>query len=193
MYAYEIKEALDELADLLTARDVHCPIRIVGGAAMVLRFGARTSTADVDVDFRTQHVVDPSSGDVDAEFRGREVVEAVQEVARRRGLEEGWLNDKAIMFFPDCSDPEWELLWERGTVIVYTASARTLLAMKLRAGRPLKDGADITFLVSELSITRYEAAVAIFDEFYPQEVLSPKAKILLRTAIEAVGQRSVPD
>ncbi len=168
MLAEEIEQALMALADLLTEQGVAGDIRLVGGAAMVLRYHVRVATDDVD-----------------AWYREQQVGQAARVIAARYGLPDDWLNSRATMYFPH--EPEWELLWERGRVRVHVASARTLLAMKLRAGRPIRDGFDIEFLLKELSITDDADAVSVFDEFYPREVMSAKAKALLRAALEKIA------
>ncbi|MGH8979440.1 MAG: hypothetical protein ACRDWE_00260 [Acidimicrobiales bacterium] len=172
MRAEEIERALEGLADLLTEQGVTCDIQMVGGAVMVWHYHARQGTADVDASFPEQRVA-----------------EAVKVVADQQGLPADWLNTKATMFFPHSKEPEWELHWARGSVTVYRASARSLLAMKLLAARVVRDGPDIEFLLEELSITEYDVAVGVFDEFYGQEVMSDRSRKLLKAALDANARR----
>jgi hypothetical protein len=175
MDAEEIDRALRDVAARLTAKGVTTDIRLVGGAALILRHQARANTGDVDADIRGQHIDN-----------------VTREVALARGLDDDWLNSKATMFFPNVRDPEWELLWTTGSVSVYAASDRTLLAMKLLAGRTNKDRGDIEFLLQKLWITNYEEAAAVFDEFYPQEIMKGKAllRAILSTSIETTAPTS---
>ena len=164
MRVEEIEQALRSLAESVTDS---CEIYIVGGAAMVLRFGARVNTDDVD-----------------AEFREQQIGGAARAVAEEQGLPEDWLNTNATMYFPIEKNPEWEVLWVMGPLTVYVATARTLLAMKLRAGRVIRDTPDIEFLLDHLSISSFDDGVAIFSEFYPNDALSPRAKEILQEALD---------
>ena len=74
--------ALSLLADRLEPDEPRVDLIIVGGAAMVLLFGARDSTKDVDA----FHV------DLDAKSR---VAEAAANVAKALELPSDWLNDAA--------------------------------------------------------------------------------------------------
>ncbi len=60
-------------------------------------------------------------------------------------------------------------------VVVCIAGPRLLLAMKLLAGRGRRDQADIDRLLEVLGITSMEDAVAVFDHYYPTEVISKNA------------------
>ena len=72
------------LKDLDAALTVACDIVIVGGAAMMLHFGARRATSDIDIV--------PLRGDA-AELR-----RAISAVARKRGLPRNWMSDAAKGF-----------------------------------------------------------------------------------------------
>jgi len=52
--------------------------------------------------------------------------------------------------------------------------------MKLQAGRGRRDLDDISLLLGLCGITSIEAAVAVFDKYYPTEVIAPKAMSLLQ-------------
>jgi hypothetical protein len=77
-----IVAALSLLADRLQPDEPRVDLIIVGGAAMVLLFGARESTKDVDA----FHL------DMDANTR---VAEAAANVARALELPSDWLSDAA--------------------------------------------------------------------------------------------------
>ncbi len=68
--------AIQELDKLVTAP---AELVIVGGAAMIMHFGALRATMDVDV------LIDPKST--------RNVKSAAREVAMKMNLAEDWLND----------------------------------------------------------------------------------------------------
>lgn len=77
----ELGQALQEIDDSLTSP---CEIVLVGGAAMILHFGANRATRDIDM------VV--LRGDV-AELR-----QAIRKVALVRNWPEDWMNDGAKGF-----------------------------------------------------------------------------------------------
>src|SRR6185369_3304545 len=78
----DIRRALLALAVELTGTPVRCEIVVVGGAAIVLLYGAREATKDVDVFILNQG--DPTV-----------VRRAVQRVADALALPDDWLNDAA--------------------------------------------------------------------------------------------------
>lgn len=77
-----------ELTDALQALDIKlpssCDVLVVGGAAMILYFGASRATNDIDVLLLRGEI---------AELRL-----AIKEVAQDRGLAEDWMSDAAKGF-----------------------------------------------------------------------------------------------
>src|SRR5258707_10307925 len=120
---------LEELASVLASRGVDAHIFVVGGAAMALAFDARRMTRDIDA------VFEPKTA----------VYSAAREVADRLALPDDWLNDAVKGFVPG-TDPEALPIFERPGLSVSAASARFLVAMKLRAARVEQDASDIEFL-----------------------------------------------
>lgn len=107
-------------------------IRIVGGAALALRYFDRDSTADID-----------------ARLLPEAPILAVLEVANENGWTKDWLNSNAVQFIPAYgSDPEWEVLYSKDGITVEVASPRALLAMKLNASRVGRDDQDIANLLA---------------------------------------------
>lgn len=135
-----VESLLAELARELDHLGVDVHVQIVGGAAMILRGYTTRATQDVDAipPFKSEswdHWTDVSS--------------AVAAVGRRHGMSETWLNGNAGMFLP--SYPQWEQFKQIGCLRVQIASAETLLAMKLAAGRRRDEG-DIWTLMGILQI-----------------------------------------
>jgi hypothetical protein len=160
----DILGALDELVGVLVAAQARAHIRIVGGAAIAVRFTRDATTTDVDA------LYGPAP----------EVEAAAREVARRRGWPDDWLNDKVKLFASHFDGPEdWVSFDVRHGVEVRVADAPLLLAMKLRAARGRRDAADIDLLLDACSITTAEAAVAVFERYYPEELLPPRAQAQL--------------
>lgn len=104
---------------------------IAGGAALVLAYGARESTKDIDV-----VVAD------------RAVREAAQQVATRLDLPQDWLNDGAKGYAHGMS--VGEAVFQTGNLIVRTLAAPQLLAMKLSAWRDDLDIDDARLLLSKI-------------------------------------------
>jgi hypothetical protein len=167
----EIEGALRELAEELDGRGVLARIYLVGGAAMVLAYESRFSTDDVD-----------ASG-----YPTEDVLAVAAEVAERRGLQPDWLDDSVKVYFPVATEPEWRPVFKVGSVEVVVADERTLLAMKLRASRGRRDEADIQFLLNRCQITSVEDALLLYEEYFPEDGLPPRAMPMLRHALAGQG------
>jgi hypothetical protein len=70
---------------------------------------------------------------------------------------------------------------------VVVADERTLLAMKMRASRGGRDEADIQFLLDKCQITSVDDALSLYEEYFPEDELSPRAIPMLRHALERLG------
>lgn len=156
----DILSALTELVSALVARGNSNRIRIVGGAAIAIQFGRFATTSDVDALYRSDPVIE----------------EVAREIAASRGWPDSWLNDDVKMWashFDTLGD--WTQIHVEGDVTVSVASARLLLAMKLRAGRGRRDAPDIAILLEECDIGSVVEAVDLFDAYYPEDEIAPPA------------------
>jgi len=170
----QITQALRRLGELAREQNVTLEVSLYGGAVFTLVYESREATKDVD-----------------AVIRQNEVARKLAlKVAKELGLPEDWLNDQVKQFLAE-KEAKRELtevdFGEGLRVSVPTAAY--LLAMKLRASRPplpgyAGDRADIRFLVKKMEITSVDAAEAIYDKFFPHDVLSDAAKEEVRGAIE---------
>lgn len=139
-------------------------IRIVGGAALALRYFDRRTTSDIDA----QLVPEGS------------IQRAILEVAIENAWPEDWLNSNASMFVPPFSiHLEWEVLYEDEYVSVSVASPEALLAMKIRASRPGRDEQDISKLLSICNVRSIEEAEELMDRYYLGDGISTSAVRLL--------------
>jgi len=129
--ANDIQQAFAELPLELERHHRRAEIIVVGGAALVLLFGARESTKDVDAYF-----VKPEAAVV------REAAEAV---AERLDLPNDWLNDGAKGYFVGLTTGA--VLYQSPALTVHAASTAQLLAMKLSAWRDAVDRADARLLL----------------------------------------------
>lgn len=170
----EIESALVELADKLNARDVKAKIYLVGGAAMLLAFDTRFITGDID------GAIHPAD----------DVLAVAAEIAERRGLDPEWLNNSAQQFIPVFKEPNWRPILKSGNVEIVAADERTMLAMKMRAGRGSRDRLDINFLVKKCGITSVVEALELYEEFFPEDPLPDRTLPLLDEAIAALGPPS---
>ena len=161
----EIVAALTDLAAEVGRRGIRAKIFLVGGAVMVLVFGARTGTADVD-----------------GAASNPAVYEVARQVGQRRGLPDEWINDAAKGFIPLAVEPDWQPVLAVGDVEIVAADEWTMLAMKLRAGRT-RDLRDVRFLLERCRIATEQDALALYDEYFPEDPIEPRALALLRTVL----------
>jgi hypothetical protein len=134
---------------------------------MVLAYESRFSTDDVD-----------GSG-----YPTDDVLAAAAEIAERRGLQPDWLHDSVNVYFPTFKEPDWRPVFKVGTVEVVAADERTLLAMKMRASRGRRDEVDIQFLVDRCGIETVDGALAVYEEYFPEDELPGRALPMIRHAL----------
>lgn len=173
----DLIRGISQVIEKLRADGRPAGIRIVGGAALALRYFERRVTADIDAQL---HPEGP-------------ILAAAAEVADENGWPQDWLNSKAGIFVPAYgADPGWERLYSSDEVTVEVCSSRALLAMKLNASRPGRDVQDIANLLAICGIRDAEAAEELFNGFYPGDVLPDKAFRILKP-IFARGLPTVPE
>ena len=170
----EMESALAELADKLNAHNVKAKIYLVGGAVMVLAFDARFTTADID-------------GSI---YPTDDVLAVAAEIGERRGLGAEWLNTSASQFIPVFKEPNWKPILKSGNVEIVAADERSMLAMKMRAGRGSRDRRDINFLFKRCGITSIAEALELYEEFFPEDPPPDRTLPLLDEAIAALGPQS---
>ena len=152
--ATDIRRAFDALSQELDQRAQHAEIVVVGGAALVLLFGARESTRDVDAYFVT-----PSASVI------REAAEAV---ANDLNLPSDWLNDGAKGYLVGLTTGE--ILYDSAALNVRAASVAQLLAMKLAAWRDAVDRSDARLLLSRMSGSAGEVWSAVKQHIPPHQL-----------------------
>ncbi len=136
---------------------------------MALAFDARRSTRDVDAVFQ------PNS----------EVYEAARRVASVLGLPEDWLNDAVKGYVPGV-DPDAIPVFEKPGLAVSAASARFMLAMKLRAARVELDAADIEVLANLLGLSSAKEVLQVGIERFGEEGLPDRAHYLVEELFPGV-------
>lgn len=156
-------------------------IRLVGGAALALRYFDRGVTRDVDA----LHVR-PGSDDA--------VAAAAAVVAKRHDWHALWLNFEVTRAdaLPTLGRPvEWLPIYGDADITIEVAAKETLLAMKLRANRPGRDTRDIRLLLGLCGIGTVAEAERLYEEFYPGDALSDRAFGMV-TAILVDGPVAAP-
>lgn len=168
-------DGLTEVIRRLHDRGAQATIRIVGGAAMMLRyFEERRITPDIDASIHT-----------DADLS-----ELVREIATQRGWPPDWLNTAAAGFIPFVGPGNWESIYDDDAISIWVATPACLLAMKLRAARRGRDDEDVAVLLSLLGIGTPDQAERVFEEQYPGE-LPPDRAYRMLDDIFAIGLPTV--
>lgn len=151
-------------------------IRIIGGAAIALRYFDRDTTSDVDARLQPE----------------APILAIAVEVAGENNWPSDWLNSNAAHFIPAYgTDPEWEVIYSADGIIVEVASPRALLAMKLNASRLGRDDYDIANLLAICGVADVDSAENLLSDFFPGDGLPDKALRLLKP-IFAHGLPEIP-
>lgn len=161
----------EELERELKKKGVRGHVYVVGGAAMALGFREARTTNDIDARIVAEH---------DA------VLNAAAAIARRRGISEDWLNEKARVFMPEGEDTAAQTLFDSPYLVVTGASAEFLLAMKLYAARGA-DWEDVDTLCKALDIRTPEQAVGIYENVFPGQTVNVHGLRILRTLLTRFG------
>lgn len=127
--------ALQALSLRLEGRGKRAELLVMGGAAIVLLYGAREATRDVDA-------IALTAG-------GSDAFQAARDVAEELGLPEDWLNEGAKGYLHGLSIGDG--VFESPALTVRAAAVPQLLAMKLSAWRDDVDIGDAGLLLSKLS------------------------------------------
>lgn len=136
--------------------DKRYEIYLVGGGALMLAWGSRRSTSDLDVVFKN-----------DTEF----IHKCVRGVASKRGVSAGWCNDAVVIstsFTPAIL--VYSTLWRSFKCLdVYTADLELLFCMKLIAGRE-KDIRDLAYIIERInnkgSLVTRRAVASWYKKYY---------------------------
>ena len=168
----QLQEALEPLARRLHRRGVSAELYVFGGGAMVLAHNAREATMDLDAAIRRGH--------------GAVTTEA-QAVASELGLPGWWLNEQATAYLPAAPDDEATTILALPGLIVKAASARHLLAMKVRAARQ-RDVADIVVLARLLGASSADQVVRLTEQVFGGEPLSERSKGVLVDLDDTLGR-----
>lgn len=159
----ELEAALGDVASRLARSGATARIYIVGGAAMVLGYNAERTTRDVDA------VVLEGHGPL---------FNAVDAVARVRGLPSSWLNEQASSYIPPTRDRRSIVVFDHPNLRVIAASPEHLLVMKAHAARAA-DLPDLRSLCEMTGIRSLDELVALCDQIFPGQALSERSHRVL--------------
>lgn len=160
MNNHELRAALSEVAEVLQRQHLTARVYVVGGAAMVLAYGADRSTRDIDALILDHH---------------GPVIDAVRQVAQRRGLPGSWLNEQASVYMASTDDTARVTVFDHPSLRVLAASPRHLLAMKARAAR-VTDRTDIRQLAQMVGASDVAEISEIVEAVFPGEPLSERSR-----------------
>jgi len=167
----EIRDALDELSETLARDRRRAHIHMVGGGAMIMLYGRRNLTGDIDVAIAEGH---------------GPVLDAVRRIAMRRGWPTTWLNEQASMYRPQAADPAPRPLYSSPSLTVMGASPEYMLAMKLQAARGA-DAGDLRLLLELCGVSAPEDALAIHDKLFPDRPAGDRQRRFLAMVLAAGG------
>jgi hypothetical protein len=172
----ELEKMLSLLNEQLRKNGVTGEVCIVGGAAMVLAFGSRQSTRDIDA-----LVMAPAS-----------VRAAAAQVAETNGLPPNWLNDGAKGFVSGQSIEAKEIL-KFSHLRVVAPPAEYILAMKClaaRVGLDEHDKDDTKFLIKRIGLQSASAVLQIVEKYYPKERIPAKTQYFVQEACDELFSKT---
>ena len=172
----ELRKMLSLLNEQLEQDGVTGEVCIVGGAAMILAFGSRDSTRDIDA-----LVMAPAS-----------VRAAVAQVAESHGFTKDWLNDGAKGFASGHSTEMKEIL-KFSHLRIVIPSAEYILAMKClaaRVGLDEHDKDDTKFLIKHIGFQNANAVLAIVEKYYPRERISAKTQYFIQEVCDELFSKA---
>ena len=156
-------DALRHLGARLDERGIQGQIYVVGGAAMAFAYHSDRMTRDID------GIVAPEDA----------VFSAARELTEELKLPEEWINDTARAFLPEVAVDQGPIVLDVPGLVVRTAPAEVVLAMKILSARPEQDAPDIRFLADLLGLTRRDEVRDVFLRYYPHGHLLDRSEMLL--------------
>ena len=145
----ELEELLEEFCLRASREGFAGIISLVGGAAILLAYDSACAQT-IDIDALYPH--------------NKTLEKIILEISKEREIQPDWFNGAVEEFVPYGVEEAWVHYKEIYGVTVRVASAELLLAMKLSAGRPLKDFRDLTILIRLLEISSVDECLRILKK-----------------------------
>lgn len=158
----ELLRAFEKLADKLARRNVVGTVHVVGGAAMLLSYGSRVITRDVDALFGPDGPM----------------LAAIREVAIDMGWPSTWLNNQASTYVAR-NPGQGARVFDHPNLQVMTTPPEHLLAMKVLASRSVRDRGDIELLLKRLAIRSPQGVWSVVERYFPGVPIPDRAKLLI--------------
>jgi hypothetical protein len=172
----ELEKMLGLLNEQLEKIGVTGEICIVGGAAMILAFGSRDSTRDIDA-----LMMAPAS-----------VRTAAAQVAEIHNFPPNWLND-GVKGFVSAQSTEMKEILKFSHLRVVVPPAEYILAMKClaaRIGLDQHDKEDAKFLIEYIGIRTANAVLGIVEKYYPKEQIPAKTQYFIQEACDELFSKT---
>lgn len=171
--------AFKALEEQLASQGVRAHVYIVGSAALLMAHRRSQTTMDVDalsIDHREA------------------VLASARVVAREQGLPDDWLNDDVrwVPILPPQPDPRAEVLFDSPSLVVTGASARHILAMKVRAART-RDLDDIKLLMQQIGIATMKEVRDVHRAVYPHDEIPWRSEERIKACLRELGEEHEPD
>ena len=169
-----ILQALGSLSEELGKEGVTGELCLFGGTVMVLAFGARISTKDVDAIFRPTPLIRDLAHRIAAEQR----------------LPTDWLNDGVKGFVSARHETTTGCLPQFPHLRLTMPVPEYLLAMKCMAARlggttdEASDVSDILFLIQHLHLKSAQVVLDIVAQYYPASRIPVKTQYLVEGLFE---------
>jgi hypothetical protein len=157
----------------LAADGMRATVNLVGGAVMLLVHDIRAMTQDIDGWIAPENHIERH----------------IRAVGTQLG-DEQWLNEQALMYFPDQHPGKGDFIPFRdyGNLSVQVADERTMFAMKALALRNPKDRKDFQFLAEILDIRTAAEAVSVISRYYRD--VSPERVAAIAGVLDEIDPRS---
>lgn len=159
-----ILRAFRSMARQLERKNARGEIVLAEQAVMALQYDVERVTRDVD------GLIVKGHDDVTA---------AAMAAGAELGLPRGWLNGGVSVYLSAAVDIRRSLIFDHSNLIVYASSAQHMLALKARAARA-QDLGDLKVLIGILKLETAKDVLAIVEEFFPDDALSPRATAALQ-------------
>jgi len=151
--ASDIAEVFDKLNQELARKGTHATMTVIGGAYMA-HLGERESTVDIDA----------------ATAIAPELAEAARTVLAQLGLPMTTINSNSKTFVSAADIQTDRIVLHAGSnLTVFGPSADTMLLLKLRASRPLRDEYDIRNLWKRTTFRSAHDVIEAFRDAFPEE------------------------
>ena len=131
-------------------KDTPCEITIVGGSSIVINYGFRDSTRDINYFSSPQ----------------RSLKDAIYAVANKNGLDADWMNDDfrfSASFTSKLSEiSAYYCSYNNDTLVIRTVRSKYLIAMKMKSGREF--GNDVSDIIGIIMSEKQNGNDVSFDE-----------------------------